>query len=120
MQFKLLNLNNSKKDYKFNLSAINEHAWKCFVYDVVLNNCASVDNVSEIRASITIRENLAKVMIGYQDVKYNELSFTLSPNKTFVGKQDEVISEVWRSTLAAVYGAKCLEEIQAESNLIQD
>ena len=120
MQLKLLDLNDPKKDYEFNLSAINKHTWECFVCDVVLCDSENVNNVVQICSSITIRDNQAKMMVGYQDDKYNELNLTLSPMKTFADKHETEISEAWQATVASVYGEKYLDAVRNQDNLSQD
>ena len=120
MQLKLLDLNNPKTDYEFNLSAINKRTWECFVYDVVLCECESIDNVVQIGSSITIRDNLAKMKVAYQDSKYNELNLTLSPMKTFDGKHGTEISEAWHATVASVYGKEYLDAVKNQDSLSQD
>ena len=120
MQFKLLNLNNPKKNYQFDLSAIDNNAWKRFIYDVVLSTSNSIENVDEICASITIRENQAKTMIGYQDNKYNQLNFTLSPLKSYVGENNNELIELWQSMLASVYGEEYLDTVQNQNTLTKD
>ena len=120
MQLKLLDLNDPKIDYDFNLSAINKHTWECFVFDVVLCSSKNINNVVQICSSVTIRDNQAKMMVGYQDDKYNELNLTLSPMKTFLGKHATEISEAWQATVASVYGKEYLDAVKDQDNLSQD
>lgn len=114
MNFKLINLDD-KKDFKFNLAEITEQDWKFFLEDVVLNTSKKQKDVRSIMASVSIRDNKAKVKLAYEDGNYHELVMTIDAFGSSAHGYSDKISKIWQDLMAARFGKAYHAELKAVS-----
>ena len=119
MKLKLLNFNDSRKNYECDLSAINKEMWECFISEIVIIDCSNLESVSSAQAAISIRDNRAKIKVEYQDEENHKLNYSLSPTM-FNGEHKEKLLETWCEIIASIRRNEIANTIQAENNIIQD
>ena len=112
MNFKLLNLDDKNKDFKFNLSTISEQDWKFFLEDVVLN-ISEKKQVRSIMASVTIRDNKAKIKLAYEDGNYHEISMTIDAFGSAAHNYSDNVSHIWQDVMGARFGKDYNTELKA-------
>lgn len=113
MNFKLINLDN-KKDFQFNLAEISEQDWKFFLEDVVLNSSKNPKNIRSIMASVTIRDNKAKIKLAYEDGNYHEISMTVDEFGSSTHAYSDKTSAIWQDLLTARFGKGYDAELQSK------
>lgn len=117
MKLKLLNFNDSRKNYEYDLSAINKKMWECLISEVVIMDCSNLDDVSSAQAKVSIRDNLAKMKIAYYDGINHELRYFLSPTE-IEGEYKEELSKTWSDIVSSIRKKVNTDTIQAENNFI--
>jgi len=111
MNFKLLNLDN--KEYEFNLGEITEQDWKYFLEDVVLN-WAGNKKVHSLMANVVIRDNKAKIKLGYCDKNYHEICLRLDEFGVTLNDKHG-ISQIWQEFMGARFGEKYYKALSKAS-----
>ena len=112
MYFKLLSVDS--KPYQFNLSDIAEQDWKYFIEDLILG-IAGNKVVRSIMATVTIRDNNAKVKIAYCDDVHHEICFRLDEFGTKINNGNDSISVKWQQLMSARFGEEYLRELKNNS-----
>lgn len=107
-------ISDNKKDCKFNLSEISEQDWKFFLEDVVLNTSKNKNNVRSITASVSVRDNKAKVKLSYEDGNYHEMTLSLDIFGSSLGNYNDNISVIWQQLMAARFGEAYRDELKAK------
>ena len=77
MRFKLTPLNDSKKNYQFDLTQISEQDWMSFICDLISVNAVDSKSVEIYEINISIRDNVAKVKVQYQDDYFHEITMNI-------------------------------------------
>ena len=111
MNLKLINLDNGK-DFKFNLAEISEQDWKFFLEDVVLNTSKKQKSVRSIMASVTIRDNKAKIKLAYEDGNYHEVVMSMDAFGSSTHNYSDKVSKIWQDLKAARFGKNYHTELK--------
>ncbi len=110
---KKLNLN--EKTYKFDLSKISDEDWNKFMFDVLL---ARLDNVRVVKSPMirpSIRDNVAKVQISWNEVKsYHEFTFHVDEFGRQSKKYQDLVSNVWQNLMTEYYQEEYVQELNVK------
>ncbi|MBQ9795713.1 MAG: hypothetical protein IJW36_01950 [Clostridia bacterium] len=108
MDFEVFSLDNG--DYEFNLSDISKKDWQYFIEDIILS-FAGNKSVRSVMATVTIRDNNAKIKIAYCDDNYHEVCIRLDEFGTKLSNKNDAISKTWQQFMLARFGKKYLKAL---------
>lgn len=104
MQARIIDLNCKDKEYKFNLSIVSQDMWLRFIRDVLLVRVSSVEGVSITGFKVTIRDNVAKILLCWKDDLYHEFNFHLDAFGRVSKNYKDLVSEIWQNIMNEYYG----------------
>ena len=110
MDIRILNLDDKK--YEFSLSELSKIEWQMFLESVILDY-AGPRAIHTAMASVSVRDNNAKVKLAYVSENYHEMCIRLDE---FGSKhdRDSLISRDWQFVMAEHFGHSYAEAL-AES-----
>lgn len=93
-------------EYKFNLSTTSSKEWTKLMLDILVARLDSVKGVKITGSKITIRGNVAKVLLAWEDVNqnYHELTFHLDEFGRKSKNYQDLISQIWQNNMSNHYG----------------
>jgi len=112
MVSKIINGNGKKSKFEFDLANIDQAGWDRFVKHVIAGYANDL-KIKNTCYSVSIRSNIAKVQISWEDSKFHDVNLKLD---TFgeVNNYKSVISGHFRSVMSSLYG----ESYDQESNAV--
>lgn len=113
MRFKLIPLNDSKKQYQFDLTKISGQDWIAFMKDLILVNAVDAQNIEIYDINISIRDNIAKVKVQYQDDVFHNITMKIDEWGLSQFEPNSVSSILWRDVMIKYFAEDykaCLED----------
>ena len=114
MLFRLLNLNEKDKHYKFDLGELVIPDWDVFFEGVAVANSGQIPRRLKIeQARVTIRDNVAKVKMTYIDNAFHDLSIVVDQFGVKSSGYSDDASKVWQKMMGDKFGQDYLDELNA-------
>ncbi len=101
------------KDYKFDLSIMSGKDWTHFMFDVLLSKLENIEGVKTPSIKLSIRDNVAKVMISWLelDESYHEFTFHLDEFGRKSENYQDLISNIWQNIMTEHYHEAYIQEL---------
>ncbi len=110
MHSRIIDLNCSQNEYKFNISAIKEEEWVDMAHEIVLAKGENVKELELTGCKVVIRDNKAKFQVFFQDSSYHEHAYHLDVFGRASREYKDLVSLLFQDTMINYYG----EEYQTD------
>ena len=118
MQVRIIDLNCEDKKYKFNLSVVSQDVWLNFMKEVLISRIEFAKTVTITGFKVTIRDNVAKVLLCWKDDLYHEFSCHLDPFGRVSKDYKDIVSEIWQNIMNDYYGEEYQKSIPSKSESV--
>ena len=114
MQARIIDLNCKEKEYKFNLSVVSQEMWGRCIRDILMVRASSTKGVIITGFKVTIRDNVAKVMLCWKDDLYHEFTCHLDEFGRISKNYKDLVSEIWQNIMFEYYGEEYRTQLDSK------
>ena len=108
--------NNSNNQSKFDILSVSKQDWDRFIKSVLLERAQQTKGIKLYPASVTVRENRAKVIIRWEDKNYHEFIFHIDECGRVSKNYQDIVSQIWQNIMTEYYGEEYVAELNARLN----